>query len=713
MDPSGVLATTGTPPPDRAAAVAALANAGAPGARFTSKGALAVFAASPSPTPDQWQITFPDYAHLITVHSEDDNTTARGWQRMDLNALVASASDNASKIGIAQRIANWIRDAWTGPPLAGLLDYQMFNDERLRLQIAANIIDYIDADNTPTDLGNYPSIGVFPTNPAEYPVIGIEKIPYLAAVEIIYQASNSNGISAATLKMKIQFRFLNLYEANLDLASSVGRIELKGIPIVQRNVPPPVFDVSTTNYVIPFASLTPVTPGNGTIVSAGTNGTGDSGARTFQTDWLEDRSVTFNGAGNVKPVLLGGSITIKVFGLDGERLDDTAVATNLISTGYNQGSGGSTGDFLKEATAGPLQTASINLIDAFPAGASGPVTTGDPRVRGPILNGRWYNISRSDASTPVGTNRIDQFIDKAEIANRTYAVDWYDSIQVRPLAFHRNGAMLNIGELGNVSVGEYPWRTLYFQYSERPANSSQVGPVTEVPLRRNNAVDYILTDLFRTQAVQPRVGAININTQQRVSSRQHALNSLFLGLPAGTLTVDQTRTEKITVDPNSTPIPAPAATPPIYSIFQKRMAVSPPSDNTPVRPFFQIGELASPLSRLVNSSIRVAGETRSTVTYSVLRSNPTQVADVIADYRSDMLAEQEFRELSNSVTTRGNIFRVLYVGQALKNGIAQAEYLGEAFIERSATFEPEGSNPDALKTSDSTYKVVVNHVITE
>jgi hypothetical protein len=73
---------------------------------------------------------------------------------MDLNALVASATDNASKVAVANRIANWIRDAWTGPPLPGLSNYQMFNDSRLRLQIAANIVDYIDADNTPTDMGD-------------------------------------------------------------------------------------------------------------------------------------------------------------------------------------------------------------------------------------------------------------------------------------------------------------------------------------------------------------------------------------------------------------------------------------------------------------------------------------------------------------------------------------------------------------------------------
>src|SRR5262249_46018662 len=150
------------------------------------------------------------------------------------------------------------------------------------------------------------------------PVIGIEKIPYLVAIEVIYQASNSNGTSSAEMKMKIQFRFMNLYESDLDLVASVGRIELQGVPVVSRNGSS-VFDVSTTNYVIPFANLTPVNTGNGTIVSAGVDGTSDSGARTFTTGWLEDKTVTFNSSGTVKPVLLAGKITAKVYGTNGER----------------------------------------------------------------------------------------------------------------------------------------------------------------------------------------------------------------------------------------------------------------------------------------------------------------------------------------------------------------------------------------------------------
>ena len=148
-------------------------------------------------------------------------------------------------------------------------------------------------------------------------------------------------------------------------------------------------------------------------------------------------------------------------------------------------------------------------------------------------------------------------------------------------------------------------------------------------------------------------------------------------------------------------------------VFDRRVAVGPPPDNTPVRPFFQIGEAAPVISRLVNSSTRVAGESRSTVTYSMLRTNPTTTSELNTNYERDMQVEQEFREISNAITTRGNSFRILYAGQSLKNAIVLAEYLGEAFVERHALPVPDASNPDAVKTSDSTYIILANRVVTE
>jgi hypothetical protein len=706
VDPAAILPTSA----NRAAADSALTGIAAAGNRLASRSSLALL--------DQWNPNFSDHAHLATVVSRDDDTTAKGWQRMDLNALVASAADNASKVAVANRIANWIRDAWTGPELSGLTNYQMFNDSRLRLQIAANIVDYIDADNTPTDMGDLVPDGYA----IAIPVLGIEKIPYLAAVEVIFEASGSTcpsppvaGTYSATLRMKIQLRFLNLYETALDLAGSLSRAEIKGVPIVSKNGVT-VFDKSTTNYVVNLATLTPVN-GTGTLVPAGVDGISDSGARTFQTDWLENQLVTFTvTASDTKPRLLAGLITAKVFGVGDERLDDTTIVTNIVTTGYNWSGTSSTGDFLNDATTSPLRTASINLLYAVATGTTTPINFGDPRVRGPLVSDRWYNIARSDASTPATTNRIAAYIDKAEILNRTYAFDWYDYTGNRPLAFLRNGPMRSVGELGNVAAPEYPWRTIYLQYPERPANTLQPGPATEIPERRSSSVDYILVDLFRTQTLQPRAGAVNINTQQRLGTQQHPLAPLFLAELIGAQpSITQTMVDRLCNATGSAVI---------SPIFDRRIAAGPPPDNFPIRPFFQIGELASVLSRMVNTSANntTGSPSRSTVTYSFLRNNPTAASESNPNFRTDNLAEQEFREISNSITTRGNVFRLLYVGQAVKDlnkdgnvdpSEIQAEYLGEAFLERQSVFQPESTNLDAVKTADSTYKIIANRVITQ
>ena len=102
----------------------------------------------------------------------------------------------------------------------------MYGEDWLRKQIAANIVDYIDPDNTPTDIGDI----IPPTFANPVPVIGIEKTPYLAGVYIVYQASDSTypgsgeGTFTATMKLRMRFHFLNIFEPGtaLDLASMHG-----------------------------------------------------------------------------------------------------------------------------------------------------------------------------------------------------------------------------------------------------------------------------------------------------------------------------------------------------------------------------------------------------------------------------------------------------------------------------------------------------------
>ncbi|MEY2492905.1 MAG: hypothetical protein QOH24_1856, partial [Verrucomicrobiota bacterium] len=391
-------------------------------------------------------------------------------------------------------------------------------------------------------------------------------------------------------------------------------------------------------------------------------------------------------------------------------------------------------------------------------GVSSSIPFGDPRYRGPTLSDGWNNDGRTDATFPcpwisgtVKKDRITSFIDQAEVNPRSFAIDWYDYDGDRPLAFIRNGPMLNIGELGNIAACEYPWRTLYLQQSERPVNTTQVGPTTDIQQRRSQSLDYVLVDLFRTGGTNTRSGAININTQQQYlpfdgTIAATPLESLFVGVLVGAPGVTptpQSVTQAVTqgtpasadqisssvnILRNSTTTPATGsnfvgtnALPyRISSVSNKRAALAgetATSDNTPPRPYFQNGELAPTLSRLFaasEASDTTSSSSTSNVVYSVLRSNPTVRTNPAQNYRKDFEVEQAFREVSNSITTRGNVFRVLYVGQALKNSIVQAEYLGEAFVERQAIFQPDTAiSADVVKTSDSTYRIIANRVVTE
>jgi hypothetical protein len=721
IDPSGILPTSS----NRATADTNLMNLGAAGTRLLSPLTLGFLG--------NWNSSFPDYAHLATVFSRDDDSTARGWQRLNINSVVASTD----KVSAATRIANWIRDAWTGPTLTSLQTYQLFGDDRLRRQVAANIVDYIAPAGNPTDMGNVmPSGGT-----STIPVIGIEKIPYLGGIFVTYESSGHvAGGTTATIKVKFRFNFFNLYESALTLTDSVKRIDVQGIPVVLKNGAS-VLDLSTQSFSVQATSLTASDGSGSLVIPAAVDGSvitsAGSGVRSFDTPWVSTNSVTFP-TGTTFPVFQAGNsgqmtLQVKVYGdtAGSVRLDDTAAATITESTGYKRSGGSSTGDFLGEevdGTNGPLDISAVYLQER-----NGPSSNteeyGDPRYRPANLTDRWLmsgltdNQTLSDRLNLMNTGPTD-YPDP-----RTSGVDWFDYYADRPLAFLRNGPLVSIGEIGNVCFSEYPWRTGYLQHPDRFYNGSDTTLKSDITNRRTNSVDYVLIDLFRTQNTQPRSGAININTQLQLGSPAHQqpLGALFLGVPIGTqsLTLVQSgspdtldRIINNAADNGSPPDPS------IAAIINRRTTVT--ADNTPPRPFFQIGELASPLSRLVNWSPGGTGTTgtpaRSTVSYSLLRAKPTTKSQQVegrvnGDVQRDIQVEQFFREVSNSITTRGNVFRVLYVGQTLKAGIVEAEYLGEAFVERQAVWskpDPDNQgNSDIIKTSDSNYKIIANRIITE
>jgi hypothetical protein len=258
------------------------------------------------------------------------------------------------------------------------------------------------------------------------------------------------------------------------------------------------------------------------------------------------------------------------------------------------------------------------------------------------------------------------------------------------------------------------------QQPERPSNGGGSTTASQVNTRRTGTQDYELIDLFRTDPADSRIGGININGQRRFGVQQSALTSLFLGVPVGTQTVSQTVVDYLVSSSGSATI---------SPVSDRRNAIGPPPDNNPRRPFFHIGELAAVLSRSISTSENstTGSPSRSTTAYSALRSSPTNRNELNANYQRDLQVEQTFRKVSNAITTRGNVFRVLYVGQTIKDiarggvrdGIVNgpdeivAEYLGEAIVSRESTFTPDPSNPSIIRTSDSNYRLLTNRVITD
>ena len=97
VDPVAMIAN----PADVTSARSALTASGTPGGRIPSARSISLL-------DPAWESAYPDAAPFLTAYSKSDLTTAKGWKRLDVNAVVA---DNAPAAA-AHIISGWIRDAW-------------------------------------------------------------------------------------------------------------------------------------------------------------------------------------------------------------------------------------------------------------------------------------------------------------------------------------------------------------------------------------------------------------------------------------------------------------------------------------------------------------------------------------------------------------------------------------------------------------------------
>lgn len=681
IDPGSVLPDPGARDDGRQQVL----GAGDINTRTLTRGSVPLFGSAwnqpgPAQGPAAW-------ANFITTVSASDDTTGRGWPRMNLNQVVASHPPEEA----AHLIADWIRDAWTGPGgLGSLQDHQLFGNERLRLQIAANIVDYIDEDNIPTDLGDIDG----------HPVIGIEKIPYLIAVEPRFEhvdlgESNVPGFRRSQITLRANLRFYNLFDEELDVADSVRSVFLTGLPIIVRGGQD-VLDIEDETFEIRIPD--DLEPGS-TVVPPTQQGVGSSGSRTLSTGALGQWTVEYPVLGQSS--FLAGLLEIEVMGDNGHRLDVTEVGLNSRNAQWAQSGAGR---FLFDDGSSGREAAVICLHFTVVPTASGstPREIGDPRYRPDIVNGRWYHTTRSDEA------RVEYGLDRAEQNSRTFALDWYQHFGDSPKAVHRNAPMRAIGELGHIAACEFPWRTIYLQQPERPSNTTEFFFGAAIPERRLAALDWVLTDLFTTGSAN-RAGQWNINSQlvahQNGAVSHGGAHGLFRRMEVGgpnaaTLTINDSLAAAMA-----------------GAVTGRRLNPVPSDRNDPARPFFQRGQLAAPLSRLIGTSDGTTASSRSVVSASIYGTTGGNTPLT----RLDSLMEQPFRQISCAITTSGTVFRILFVGQAVtdrnNDGVIQpsevrAEYLAEALVERRPVFEEIPGQP-GRRTVDAVFRVVSQRAILE
>ncbi|MEP6956323.1 MAG: hypothetical protein ABI883_05810, partial [Chthoniobacterales bacterium] len=577
----------------------------------------------------------------------------------------------------------------------------------------------------------------------------IEKIPYLVEVDVVYTATNTTPPAAgrANIAMKFRFNFFNMYDKDLRLSNYVGKITVKGAPVVVKDGAP-IFDHEAQTFEVTVGSGSNSIPD--AVIPAGGDNTpgGVGGVKTCLTQNVLSADVSFTpGGGNTQ--LEAGLIEIEVVGPNNERLDSIRIATRDLQAKYSNASPQpNPNDFLQAKQSAASINASYEGVPNA-AGNVTPLSYGDPRYRPLVPTQRFYNLTRTD------TTRFTTSDDKAEIDSRAYAADWHDYIGNRPLAFFRNAPMVNVGELGHVVNCEYPWRTVYLQYPGRVENTLDVNVIPDVRLRRGSSStspttlpqDYVLMDLFTTSQDKTRNGSINLNSQYNIRNgsnevEQGPIVSLISALPVGPMK------DGLGTNLGGTTLSATAIKTVATAIANHRNDFAPsptggpgaaadglPVDNNPLRPYFTSGEVASVISRLINQNSMTPatttgnGRSRTTVVYSVLRDNPRTATEWKRDYGDDQQVEEPFRAISNSITTRGNVFRVLYVGQAIKDQKSpggqlgdvenqseiMAEYLGEAFLERQAIFDTATTvgSSSVIKTKDSKFRVLSQRTITE
>ena len=329
---------------------------------------------------------------------------------------------------------------------------------------------------------------------------------------------------------------------DLDLATEIAKLEFTGLPAVFQTGGRLVMDEEDTIFTVNIPGDLNLSGTHGcatdtavpqAIDAEATGAYGYAGVKTFTTKAL--KTVTVTHSGDLIPTWQANRMIAEIYGAGGGRVDSLEMVTNDKRAEWNSAKSGNRGDLVDSDAPGRIGgLACLTESIVFADGKERVVDFGDPRYRGSLLNDRWRNWNNAyetflskTSSSATSTNGIINFADQN---SRAYGIDWFRYYGDHPKMFHRNGPLLSVGELGNIAACEYPWRTLYLQFPERPAMTTYDAVKPAVELRRRTAVDYALIDLFKVTPEDSLSGLVNLNSQKATLSPLGAVQqSLYSG----------------------------------------------------------------------------------------------------------------------------------------------------------------------------------------
>jgi hypothetical protein len=371
--------------------------------------------------------TFSNTQFYVTVHATSPDVTPWGAQRLNLNNLGINGT-NPPTMAQKRTAVGTIATALSDPNLAAWFGGQTFaskyNQAHEIQQIAANIVDYITVDPSPTDPGG----GANDTSQPSY--LGLKETPYLNQVAI----KNSFTITAGNVPPAGTLTISTTYSAQLwYMYNNSGGWNASGGPWVEvTNVPP--------------------------ITLSG----GVSGSITFNPATITTGILPM-GAGPSSWQLVSTTVVPVPQSFPVPNVNVPVVAT--------QNAGSLTAIF--SSTQGRMDWAQVPVpASALTITTSGSLTSAsqcvDPRIK-PSLSANWGSIPASQ----LGSQNLPS---AATLSQGNGSIIGDGDMSCHSWTTGRQRGTMCPGELAYIHTG-IPWRTLFLE--PRPSGEAAAGSIPD------------------------------------------------------------------------------------------------------------------------------------------------------------------------------------------------------------------------------------------